>query len=132
MPSMGGLDLLRQLHVKKHLYEAIVMTGHESLQDARNAMELGAVSYVGKPVKHEELMRHVRAALEQVAVNERELAYRENLEREVRARTKELEETLRLTEFQSRRLDMRGLVADRVNEVLRRYPDKAVRVTGIE
>ena len=117
MPGMSGLDLLKQLCVKEHPYEAIMMTGHESLHDARAAMELGAVSYVSKPIKHEELQKHVRAALEQVAVNERELAYRESLEREVRVRTKELEDTLHLTELQSQRLDMvlnsmqEGLVA---------------------
>lgn len=62
MPGMNGLQLLELLNVASHGYEAIMMTGNESVDDACKAIEYGALSYLRKPISHKELAEHVEKA----------------------------------------------------------------------
>lgn len=72
LPEMGGLDLLRQI-IKKHRQTAVVMlTGYGTVETAVQALRLGAVDFLTKPVIDDEL----RLALER-ALRHHELA-REN------------------------------------------------------
>ncbi len=105
MPEMSGLDILRELCVKDNVYEAIIMTGYESLQDAKKSMELGAFSYISKPLMREELNDQVRRALSMVKLKQDRLEYLALLEAEVKGRTKKLEETVQILEDQGRSLD---------------------------
>ena len=50
MPEMGGLEVLKQAH---HLYpklKVIIVSAHATLEEAVEAMKLGAVDYVQKPI----------------------------------------------------------------------------------
>lgn len=72
LPEMGGLDLLRQI-IKKHRQTAVIMlTGYGTVETAVQALRLGAVDFLTKPVIDDEL----RLALER-ALRHHELA-REN------------------------------------------------------
>src|SRR5438045_6182435 len=55
MPGMSGIELLEQLKQITPDTEAVVMTGHASMETAIDAMRLGAFDYITKPCKLAEL-----------------------------------------------------------------------------
>lgn len=62
MPGIDGMEVLRRV---KKLYpdlEVIIMTGHGSDQDEKEARRLGAFEYLRKPVDINRLMEVVRSA----------------------------------------------------------------------
>src|SRR6266852_6180497 len=63
MPGMSGIELLEQLKQQTPDTEAIVMTGHASLETAIDAMRLGAFDYITKPCK----LVEIEAILQKVA-----------------------------------------------------------------
>jgi two-component system phosphate regulon sensor histidine kinase PhoR len=105
MPEMSGLDLLREIRINDSEYEAIMMTGHESLNDAKKAMEYGAFSYVAKPLHWEELKDHVGRALNVVRIKKERMRQLAVLENEIQKKTDDLKMTVRILEGQSTRLD---------------------------
>lgn len=50
MPVMDGLETLRSMQVEHILVPTIVLTAHADLQDAVEAMKLGARDYLRKPI----------------------------------------------------------------------------------
>jgi DNA-binding NtrC family response regulator len=56
LPNMGGLDLLKAMKPQYPEIEVIVITGYGSIKTAVDAMKLGAVDYLEKPVVTEELL----------------------------------------------------------------------------
>jgi DNA-binding NtrC family response regulator len=51
MPGLNGLEVLQQLKKVSPDTEAVVMTGHASMETAIEAMRLGAMDYITKPCK---------------------------------------------------------------------------------
>lgn len=51
MPGMSGLEVLEHLKKVSPDTEAVVMTGHASIETATTAMRLGAADYITKPCK---------------------------------------------------------------------------------
>lgn len=51
MPGMSGIEVLEHLKVVAHDTEAVVMTGHASMDTAIEAIRLGAMDYITKPAK---------------------------------------------------------------------------------
>ncbi len=98
MPGMSGLEMLQKLDTKNNIYEAIILTAYESLEDAKKAMDLGAVSYLGKPIVKEQLQEQVAKALGLVALKIDRLNYLTKLEIDINGRKKEVEETLKILE----------------------------------
>src|SRR6516162_9433715 len=68
MPGMTGMEVLEQLKQTTPDTEAIVMTGHASMETAIDAMRLGAFDYITKPCK----LAQIEAVLCKVA-DKREL-----------------------------------------------------------
>ncbi len=60
MPSMGGIDLLKRIGETSPETMVILMTAHGELDTAIDALRLGAVDYLLKPFKIEELVAKVR------------------------------------------------------------------------
>jgi len=81
------------------------MTGYENVKDAQQAMELGALCYLTKPIRHQTLMGHVQRAVIQIEQKKLQDSYRLTLENTIQERTNELSELLRVSENQNRRLD---------------------------
>lgn len=71
MPGMDGLEVLRQIRLKRPLTEVIMLTGHASLEAGMQGMSLGAYDYVLKPADFDELLDKVRRAAERKALNVR-------------------------------------------------------------
>lgn len=65
MPGgMGGLEALREIRRRHPLTQVILLTGHASLETSLEGMRLGAFDYLLKPIKFEELLEKIAAALE--------------------------------------------------------------------
>jgi len=100
IPDMNGLQLMD--HIRKQCPEAfvVVITGHASVDSTVESLRRGAFDYLRKPFEHEELLKTVKNAMNQKALEksrqqaEEELRKaHEGLERRVEERTRELAET---------------------------------------
>jgi len=64
MPGgMDGIEALRIIKKMQPRAEVILLTGHASVETSIEGMKLGAFDYVLKPVKLEDLLARVSAAL---------------------------------------------------------------------
>jgi DNA-binding response OmpR family regulator len=59
MPGTGGMDVLRQLRDRGDDTPVVVVTAHGTVPDAVEAMKLGAIDFLGKPLSPETLRRVV-------------------------------------------------------------------------
>ena len=64
MPAMSGLDLLSRIKASNPDVPVILVTAFGTVNDAVDAMKLGAADYVLKPLNGDELKVNVRRALE--------------------------------------------------------------------
>ena len=67
MPDMTGLDLIRELATnvpEGERPQILMMTAHATVENAIEAMKLGALDFLQKPFEVEELVVVVRRALE--------------------------------------------------------------------
>lgn len=94
MPKLHGLDLMKLL--TKELFEPpqiVVLTAMTSNEDKIQALELGALDYLTKPLNIHELMLRVRNGLRLVRLNQQLKDERDNLDAEVQRQTLELQQT---------------------------------------
>jgi FixJ family two-component response regulator len=64
MPGMNGLELQRELSVTDRDLPVIFITAHGSDQEVRaRALSAGAVDYLLKPLREEEVLKAIDAAL---------------------------------------------------------------------
>jgi DNA-binding NtrC family response regulator len=68
MPGMDGMELLSCLKRRYPEVEVIVVTGHAAVDTAVAAMQLGAFTYVAKPMRVQEVLAQVAKALEKCAM----------------------------------------------------------------
>src|SRR3954470_13584081 len=59
MPELGGLDVLREIRQVHPEGGVILMTGHASVESAIEAVKLGALDYLTKPLDVQRLRRHL-------------------------------------------------------------------------
>jgi FixJ family two-component response regulator len=64
MPGMDGLDLQREMNDSGISLPVIFLTGHGDIPMTVHAMKAGAVHFLTKPVREDELMNAIRQALE--------------------------------------------------------------------
>lgn len=64
LPGMSGLDFQHKLHELGVLLPAILMTGHGDIPMSVQAMKAGAVDFLAKPFRDQEMLDAVAAALE--------------------------------------------------------------------
>jgi two-component system response regulator FixJ len=70
MPEISGLELLQRLHERAVHIPVIVITGHGDVPLAVEAMKLGAVDFLEKPVDEEVLLSSVKSAFERRKVSD--------------------------------------------------------------
>jgi twitching motility two-component system response regulator PilH len=63
MPEMGGLEVLQELYDKKLSLPVIVHTADIQETTRQHCLELGAIAFINKPLKPEELLEAVQRAL---------------------------------------------------------------------
>ena len=79
MPEMDGTELLRQAKEIRPEIDVIIMTGYGTIQNAIQAMKIGASDYITKPFDREELLLAVNQILEQKRLRREVLRLREEL-----------------------------------------------------
>ncbi len=86
MADLSGLDVLKQAGVLQPDAAVILITGHASIETAVDAMRMGALDYLPKPVKLPELRSKVARAVERFRLrshNEELLRQNEDLRRQL-------------------------------------------------
>jgi signal transduction histidine kinase len=92
MPVMSGLELLSHLSDHIERTPVLVISGEGGLDEAVNALRLGAWDYLVKPIVSPAVLHHaVDKALERAALIRENEEHRQNLERQVQQRTLELQ-----------------------------------------
>jgi FixJ family two-component response regulator len=64
MPGMNGLDLQREMNDSGISLPVIFLTGHGDIPMTVHALKAGAVHFLTKPVREDELINAIRQALE--------------------------------------------------------------------
>jgi two-component system, OmpR family, copper resistance phosphate regulon response regulator CusR len=63
LPGMSGLDLLRDLRMRRILVPVLLLTARDAVEDRVHGLDLGADDYLAKPFALPELLARVRALL---------------------------------------------------------------------
>jgi FixJ family two-component response regulator len=80
MPGPSGIDLQLSLKEQSLDLPVVFMTGHADIASCVNALKLGAVDYLEKPVDPDRLLEAVRRALQRDEAARAATAEREKLE----------------------------------------------------
>jgi DNA-binding NtrC family response regulator len=62
MPEMGGIEALQVMRKKQPEIQVIFVTGHPSVSKGVEAMKLGAMDFIPKPVDMNELTEKIKEA----------------------------------------------------------------------
>jgi DNA-binding NtrC family response regulator len=81
LPDITGIDVLRRIREQDGDIVVLMMTAFSNVEDAVEAMRLGAFDYVGKPFKMNELMLTVEKALETTQLKREVRDFRETMRR---------------------------------------------------
>lgn len=63
MPGVSGLELLRSIRKENTTVPVVMLTAYGTVADAVEAMKLGAIDFLAKPIRREVLLRAVQDAL---------------------------------------------------------------------
>lgn len=66
MPGINGMEVLRRVKKERPETEVIILTGHGSKNDEKQALELGAFAYLNKPVDINVLVEKMKEAQKKV------------------------------------------------------------------
>lgn len=69
MPRLDGIEMLKKLRREKIQYKAIVLSAYSEFEYAQQAIKLGVVEYLIKPIAADELMQAIENIQEQL-INE--------------------------------------------------------------
>jgi putative nucleotidyltransferase with HDIG domain len=94
MPGGDGLALLDTIGSDHPGVAVVMLTGVHDIQVAVNAFRRGAVDYLLKPFERIQLIAVVARALEHGRLLKQNIAYRQNLEEIISARTRSLRATM--------------------------------------
>jgi FixJ family two-component response regulator len=94
MPGMSGLELQQELVTRHSLLPIIFITGHGDVPMAVEAMQAGAVDFIQKPFRDQDLLDRINQALEKDALGRRMLAERAQIRRRLETLTPREREVL--------------------------------------
>ncbi len=80
LPGLDGFEVLRTLHRDRPGLPVIVITAYDDMQTAIEAIKLGAVDHLGKPLDLAQLDEVVAKVLEMATLSERGYAFVESLD----------------------------------------------------
>ncbi|WP_010270532.1 response regulator transcription factor [Paenibacillus senegalensis] len=84
MPGMSGLELSEQIRRRWRKTKCILLSGHAEFEYAKEAIRHGAVSYLLKPVKDEELLEAVGQVRKELEEEWRAIVSQERIAQTVR------------------------------------------------
>ena len=94
MPEKDGLDVLREIREDSKDIEVIMMSGYSEFDDVKEALQLGASDYLGKPLKLDRLLHSVNKSVEHMKLKRENEMYSKQLEHMVNVRTRQLKHAL--------------------------------------
>lgn len=95
MRGVSGLDLLRQLQaIEDYHWKAILISGYNNFSFAKQALHLGAMDYILKPISMTELDQMVRKSIEIITMERMEQKKRANINDEMQFALPKLREEL--------------------------------------
>lgn len=97
MPEINGIDVLRTIREQAdlRLMPVLILTADSTTETKQKCLELGATDFLQKPVDPTDLIPRVRNAIAVKTYQDRLMGYAADLERRVRERTAELEQSRR-------------------------------------
>jgi two-component system, NtrC family, sensor kinase len=90
MPGMDGIEVLQRIKELEPDAEVIIITGHGDIDNAIEALKLGASDFISKPIRDEVLSVALQRAEEKRAIKMKLKAYTQNLELKVREATQQV------------------------------------------
>jgi FixJ family two-component response regulator len=87
MPGMSGLELQDKLNDRRAILPIIFITGHGDVPMAVETLQAGAMDFLQKPFRDQELLDRIAKALERDAENRRELLELKQIARRFRELT---------------------------------------------
>ena len=79
MPGMDGIEVLRRVKKIDPLAGVIIITAYGSVESAIAAMKIGALDYVQKPFKHDDLLLAVEKAIERKRLQDENIRLKDEL-----------------------------------------------------
>jgi DNA-binding NtrC family response regulator len=79
MPGLDGIEVLRRIKKIDPTVAVIIITAYGSVESAIAAMKIGALDYVQKPFKHDDLLLTIRKAAEHKRLQEENLRLKDEL-----------------------------------------------------
>jgi len=96
MPGMSGLELQQKLNEKHSILPIIFITGHGDVPMAVEAMQAGAVDFIQKPFRDQDLIDRINQALERDNNNRAALGERNDIRKRLETLTPREREVLDL------------------------------------
>ena len=96
MPGMSGLELQQKLNEKHSILPIIFITGHGDVPMAVEAMQAGAVDFIQKPFRDQDLIDRINQALEKDNSNRAALGERNDIRKRLETLTPREREVLDL------------------------------------
>lgn len=132
MPGLSGIELLQRLKQLDPHLQVVMVSGHHDMAVVRQALRDGAYDYLIKPFELEELANTVDRALQHYHLLKQNEAYRHNLEKMVKAQTREIIQTrdlslITLAKLAESRDNDTGLHLERMSEYSRRLAEEVAR-----
>ena len=79
MPGMDGIEVLRRIKKVDPLAAVIIITAYGSVESAISAMKIGALDYVQKPFKHDDLLLAIEKAVERKRLQDENIRLKHEL-----------------------------------------------------
>ncbi len=79
MPGLDGIETLRRIKRLDPLAAVIIITAYGSVESAISAMKIGALDYVQKPFKHDDLLLAVEKAVERKRLQDENIRLKDEL-----------------------------------------------------
>lgn len=79
MPEVGGIELLKKIKELKEEVPVLLITGHSTIEDAVEAIKLGAEDYIAKPFDNVELLKAVKRLYENKLFKERSELWKQEM-----------------------------------------------------
>ena len=96
MPGMSGLELQQKLNERHSILPIIFITGHGDVPMAVEAMQAGAVDFIQKPFRDQDLIDRINQALEKDGANRAALGERAEIRKRLETLTPREREVLDL------------------------------------
>lgn len=84
MPGLSGLELIREIHKRRPEIRTILISAYEQFDFAQEAISLGALSYITKPLKKQKIVDEVLKARDSILARKQDTDQRNRLEEQYR------------------------------------------------